>query len=323
MIKKLITPGQTLRRIISKEISNTYIFLGDDFFFQDIIINGIKDNFLIDSGEKVNLIMGVDKEDDILNNLNMNSLFNQKSIVIVRNAKKISNKFHSELIDYFKSPSSDKVVIFVYDDPYVSNKFVTKLSSYSTCIDMRTPFKNKMKEWVSYYIKTNKITISNHLLDQLIEEYGDNTKNVINEIDKLNIYSNGDIDSILDINLNKKENQVWKLVDAIGRRNIQKSIEIYRNLHNNNVSMIKILINLLDLFRELINQKINISSGKFVRNKIILKNLNQYERYFSIDEILNCINLLRDCDFAFKNTSIDEKYLIHSVLTSICVRKDA
>jgi len=318
MIKNLITPGQTLRRIMSREVGQTYIFLGEDFFFQDIVINGIQETFLSDGGEKINLIMGVDKEEDILNNLNMNSLFNQKSIIIIRNPKKIHSKYHGELIDYFKSPLTDKVVVFIYDDAYTSNKFIIELASSSTCIDMRSPFKNKMKEWILYYVKKNKINIPSHLLDQLIEDYGDNTSNVINEIDKLNIYSNGDIDDLLNSNLHKKENQVWKLVDAIGRKDIAKSIDIYRSLHNTNVSLIKILINLLDLFRELINQRMNIPSGKFIRNKIILKNLNQYGRQFSTDEVLNAIKLLRDCDFAFKNTSMDEKYLTHSILTGIC-----
>ena len=261
MIKNLITPGQTLRRIMSREVGQSYIFLGDDYFFQDIIISGMEEIFLFDGGERVNLIMGVDKEDDILNNLNMNSLFNQKSIITVRNAKKISSKYQSEFIDYFKSPTEDKIIVFIYDDPYISNKFVTELASCSTSVDMRSPFKNKMREWILYYIKKNKINIPNHLLDQLIEEYGDNTKNVIDEIDKLDIYSNGDISSILNSNLHKKENQVWKLVDSIGKRDISRSMDIYSNLHNTNVPLIKILINLLDLFRELINQKININAN--------------------------------------------------------------
>ena len=318
MIKNLITPGQSFRRIMSREIAQSYIFLGEDSFFQDLIIDGIADIFLSDQGEKINLIMGVDKEDDILNNLNMNSLFCQKSVIIVRNSKKISAKYHTEMVNYFKSPIVDKVIVFIYQDPYVSNEFVNEITSYSTCIDMRTPFKNKMRDWVLYYIKKNKINFPTHLLDQLIEDYGDNTKNVINEIDKLNIYSNGNIEKIISSNLHKKENQIWKLVDSIGRRDISKSIDIYANLYNNNTPIIRILINLLDLFRELINQKMNINSGKFIRNKIILKNLNQYVHQFSIDEILYAIKLLRDCDFACKNTTMDERQLAHSILADIC-----
>ena len=80
MIKNLITPGQSFRRIMSREIAQSYIFLGEDSFFQDLIIDGIADIFLSDQGEKINLIMGVDKEDDILNNLNMIISSNDKEV---------------------------------------------------------------------------------------------------------------------------------------------------------------------------------------------------------------------------------------------------
>ena len=50
-----------------------------------------------------------------------------------------------------------------------------------------------MKEWILYYVKKNKINVPNRLVDQLIEEYGDNTKNVINEIDWKSGYYRNDI----------------------------------------------------------------------------------------------------------------------------------
>ena len=214
MIRDLITPGQSLRRVMSREIAPTYMLLGEDYFFQDLIINAINDVFLAGEGEIINLVMGVDREDDIINNLNMNSLFSQKSVIVVKNSKKINSKYFEEIIDYFSSPISDKVLILIYQDPYVSNKFVKSISKHATCIDIRTPFKNKMKEWVIYYVKKNNINLPNHLLNQLIEDYGENTYNVVNEINKLNIFSNGNIEKIINSNLHKKENQIWKLVDA-------------------------------------------------------------------------------------------------------------
>ena len=116
--------------------------------------------------------------------------------------------------------------------------------------------------------------------------------NVINEIDKLYLYSNSkveELDSILNVNIYKKENQVWKLLDSIGKKDKSRSLDIYAELYNNNTPLIKILLNLLDFFKELINKKVNIDSGKIIRNKIILKNLYIYEGKFSIDEILYAI----------------------------------
>ena len=38
----------------------------------------------------------------------------------------------------------------------------------------------------------------------------------------------------------------------------------------------------------------------------------------TIDEIFQSIKILRDCDFAYKNSSINEKHLMNSILISIC-----
>ena len=321
MAKNLITPGQALRRIMSREVSSVYSFFGQDHYFQDLIIDGLSSIILSTEGEKNNFIIGVDKEEDVINNLNSNSLFSQKSVIVVKNSKKIKSKFQSEIIDYCKAPVYDKALIFIYDDPYASNKFIDELSSLSTCVDMRTPFPNKMKEWARYYSKKNNFNLSEEVINQLIDNYGDNINNVINEIDKLYLYSNGKmekINSIINSNIYKKENQVWKLLDSIGKRNISSSIDIYNQLYNNNTPTIRILLNLLDLFKELINEKLKIKEGKFIRNKIILKNLNSYGRNFSTEQILNAVTLLRDCDLIIKTTSMDEKHFFHSILVEVC-----
>ena len=55
-------------------------------------------------------------------------------------------------------------------------------------VDIRTPFHSRMKSWVKYYAKSNKINLTNELLDFYIDYYGDSLSNVINEIDKHKMY---------------------------------------------------------------------------------------------------------------------------------------
>ena len=93
MAKNLITPGQALRRIISREVASIYSFFGKGHYFRDLIVNGISKIMLSNEwGEKNNFIIGVDKEEDVLSNLNSNSLFFQKSVIVVKNSKKIRSK---------------------------------------------------------------------------------------------------------------------------------------------------------------------------------------------------------------------------------------
>ena len=66
MAKNLLTPGQTLRRIMSREVASVYSFFGQDYYFHDLIIDGISSVILSDEGEKNNFIIGVDKEEDVI-----------------------------------------------------------------------------------------------------------------------------------------------------------------------------------------------------------------------------------------------------------------
>ena len=78
---------------MSREVAPIYSFFGQDYYFQDLIVDGISSVVFSDGGERNNFIIGVDKEEDMLNSLNSNSLFSQKTIVIVKNSKKIKPKF--------------------------------------------------------------------------------------------------------------------------------------------------------------------------------------------------------------------------------------
>ena len=75
---------------MSREVASVYSFFGQDYYFQDLIIDGISSVILSDEGEKNNFIIGVDKEEDVLNSLNSNSLFSQKTVIVVKNSKKPS-----------------------------------------------------------------------------------------------------------------------------------------------------------------------------------------------------------------------------------------
>ena len=93
-------------------------------------MDGISDIVLSDDEKKNIFIMGIDNEEDFLNLFNSNSLFSQQSVIVVKNAKKIKPKFYDEIIDYCKNPSLDNYIIFIFNDPYSTNKFVDSISAF-------------------------------------------------------------------------------------------------------------------------------------------------------------------------------------------------
>ena len=112
---------------------------------------------------------------------------------MIRNFNKISQNLKSIIIQYISKPNSDNIIIFVSDDFYSKNKFLTSISNQSFSVDTRTPFPNKIREWVNYYIKTQGLNIESPIIDELIDSFNDSISTIVNEIEKLYLFNNNPI----------------------------------------------------------------------------------------------------------------------------------
>ena len=75
--------------------------------------------------------------------------------------------------------------LLVISDEYdLRNSFLDNITKHSVLLDLRTPFKEKMQEWVRYVVKSRNIEITDEALAHYIRIYGDSTAHVINEIEK-------------------------------------------------------------------------------------------------------------------------------------------
>ena len=90
-------------------------------------------------------------------------------------------------------------------------------------VDVRTPFSNKLKEWVKYYVNSNNISIDNIILDDIINANNDEIITILNEIEKLyliNGCSQIAYDEKQHISSNHKNIRPWQLIDSIGKKDI-------------------------------------------------------------------------------------------------------
>ena len=248
------------------------------------------------------------------------SLFGNKKISIIKNFSRLSSSHQKLLDNFFKQANSDNTLVFVLDDFMIKNKFSKKISEECIVVDTRTPFnKIKIKEWVRYYYNKENISIDDMSLDYLIDNYSDDIMNIINEIEKKYL-----IDKTNDIKINEtssdydsKHIKVWNLLDALGKKQINKSVEYYNNLYNNGVSLVPIIINLYNFYFQLLNES-NIPRGYNPLNKIIQSRLSSYRNRYKTDEVLNILLVLRNLDVTIKSSSINEKFLFSSIIIKIC-----
>ena len=314
-----ISVGKAIRGINKEGIKPAYFLRGDDSYLQKFFTTYLKEKF--DNSIKVKYIDLSDAADlDLFfNDLSSVSLFSNKNIFSIRNFSRLSQNSKKYLIKYFDKPSNDNVLLFVLDDYALKNKFSKELHSKCIQIDTNTPFfTNKIKDWTTYFMKKNNIKLDYYIVDDLINSYGDNISNVINEIEKLSLITNKREIEVDDYKSTYKNRNIknWNLMNAMGNKNLQESIYIFDSLIVNGTSLIPIVSSLFVFFLSL--HKNEPRSNDYRINKTISSRINTYVKKYTKSEIVNIIIELRNIDVILKSSSVDSKLLFHPFIIKVC-----
>jgi len=311
-MKKINSLGKVIKDIHKNKINSSYFLYGNDIFMQDFFINEFKkikknaDNFLY--------YLGYDQQDSIFNQLSNLSLFNNDKIIIIKNITRFSAKSKKELLDYLSKENSGNYIIFVKNNFDNKNKFIDSLMQKCINVDVRTPFDNKVQEWIRYITKKEEIQISDTEITDYINAYGSNISSIMNYI-KIDFLSNHK-------NKTKKNRTfyLWHLQDAIGKKELVKSLDIYESLLSNGNSINLILIYLYRLYEYIYNSIDNYKQtySNFAVNKIIQSRMNIYSSKYSINEIENIILKLKYFDFLSKTSSANISNLNRCLIANAC-----
>ena len=175
-----------------------------------------------------------------------------------------------------------------------------------------------------------KVQIDDSTLRYFIECCGTNMQDLINEIRKLIEYAgeNGkikkeDVDKLV---TKKLESIIFDLTDNLGKKNIEKALQVLRNLIYEKEPIQRILITLYNHFKKLYFTKLAeyykkdiIKSLKLKPNQTFLVNKYKMQaKYFKTKELKEILQDLRDLDYQYKNGIIDLQIGLEAILCKYC-----
>ena len=315
------TVGKAIRQIKKEGIKTSYFLLGDDAFLQNIFIKYLKNR-----DSSVSNIKYLDLSDNrdcefFFNEIDNISLFNSKNIFAIRNSEKISNKNKEHLLKCIKNKNDDNILVFTIDDYILRNKFLKEVYNFSVKINTNTPFfPSKIKDWAKYYMNENDIVLDDSLLNYLINSYGDNIANVINEIEKIFLITNKSKIKFSDYESNYKNRNLkyWNLMNALGIKNIKETLKVFDSLQSNGTSIIPIITNLTTFYSALMYSINNEISNIFRLNNTIKSRLSSYNAKYTFEEISNIILALRNIDIIAKSSNLNDNLLFYPFALKIC-----
>jgi DNA polymerase-3 subunit delta len=309
-----------------------YFFCGNDYYSIDAVIR--------EHESAISTFIGSDfvKEtiysDDKINLpqlLSMASSFpfgSEKKFILFKEFDKV--KDINSLTDYVKNPPLYTTIVFIYNGEL---QYPEK-EPYKSLIEQKFIFEAKelkgdnLIAWLVEIARKNGRQLSSDNAQLLTEISGGNRSMLEDQLEKIFIFLGTekviDYATIEALSASLKENTIFELQDALGRKDKEKSLKILYNLLEKGNEPTFIIAMLTKYFSGL--SRINEMKGKIpddVAARIVGTHPFYYKNYkfakekFSDRDLFRSINAVLNTDILLKTTSYDPKSLFTVLIADI------
>tara|TARA_Y100000588_G_scaffold339585_1_gene382409 strand:- start:931 stop:1905 length:975 start_codon:yes stop_codon:yes gene_type:complete len=323
----MIELKNAIRSVQNNNIKPVYHLKGNDHFLQNFFIEKICNSIFL--AEKINKNFLTPNEmtgKEIIDNLLFSDLFNTKKLFILRDPQQIKGKPAKELLNYCSNPIPNHFLVLVNDNYMDKSSFTRSLTKIMDPINVSTPFATDLYKWARFFFKENEKKADSLVVEEIVENYGDSVFNVKNEIDKLCILIDSNeikSDDLIISNAWARSRQRWELFNSIGKRDLEKSIKLSKEIIGDTETMISLIYSLTSFFQELLFAKMNNgtysqSNSYIPLSKSIKNNIALFSKGYTRSQIEESIKTLEKIERKQKtSTSNDESDLIHFLYDAI------
>ncbi len=332
------------KELKNRELRSLYLLYGEELFLLESSLKKIKNLF----GECVKGInyITIDETNcnQLISDLETPSFGYQKKLIIARNTgllKKEGKRKNAELsqlkekiVNYLneniETLKESVVLVFAEEEADSKQELYTTIDKLGVVCQFAYQKPLQIEKRLKSICNAYKVQIDDSTLRYFIECCGTNMQELINEIRKLIEYvgENGKIqkDDIDKLVIKKLESVIFDLTDALGKKSIDKALEVLKNLIYEKEPLQKILITLYNHFKKLYFVKLSLKYNQDIISNLNLKPnqtflVNKYKaqaNYFQEEELKEILQQLRDLDYEYKNGIIDLQIGLESILCKYC-----
>jgi DNA polymerase-3 subunit delta len=300
----------------SGAVEPVYLFQGNDKYLQKLLSEKIADKFFDSSKQNKNLLIPDDiKGEEIIEQITATDLFSSKKMFVLLDPQKLKGNVRKEFLAYCDNPIPSNCLIIVLEEFSGRVAMVRELTKRYKSVNVSPPFEWDMKKWVKYLLRENGIESKPTIINKIIELAGDSVGHVANEIEKITILlEDGQKlteELVEQFSGWKREHQRWEFLNALGRKDLDTSLRTGLSILNQNEDMFSLIYPLTTFFQELLFARISPKTppkrGYMPLPGSVIKNLPNYIRNYSRDEIELALNLLSEIDLRSKTTAISHE----------------
>jgi DNA polymerase-3 subunit delta len=217
-----------------------YWLEGEEPYFIDQVVDHAEHKILPESEAGFNLTVFYGKDADwaaVVNACRRYPMFAERQVVILKEAQQMRDI--DKLEPYIENPLSSTVFVVSYKDKNVDgrSKLAKTLKAKGEMLTTKKMYENQLPEWAMDVVKKHGLSINQKALMLLVDHVGNDLSRIENEIEKLAVnlasrknITEDDIEKYIGIS---KEFNVFELQEAIGRKDLSKTIRIIQYFEAN------------------------------------------------------------------------------------------
>ncbi|MBE6008897.1 MAG: DNA polymerase III subunit delta [Lachnospiraceae bacterium] len=253
----------------------------------------------------------------------------EKRVVVVRDSGffKTGKKDDTEAIaKYISDVPESTVIVFCENDIDKRNAAYKAVSKHGYAAEFKPLAEKDMIKWIAKEFKNRKITVDAKTSAFLIRVTGADMTAIVTEIEKLSSFGADkgsiDINDINDVCVVTPELKIFEMVGAMGSKNTEKAIGIYRNMILYNESPFGILAMITRHFRlmyqcaELIDMGENFASvaAKLGLRDFAVRDYCRQAKNFSREKLKKAVEDCLKADVDVKSGKIKDVLAVELLL---------
>lgn len=335
------------KQIKTNTLGGLYLIYGEESYLMEDILKRIINHLITPEFIDLNYTNLVGKEVTVASLIDACEtlpFMADKKLVVVRDyealqgKKKLSQEDEDELIDYLgRLPETTCLVFYGLSTVDSRKKLVKAIGKYGQTVEVNKLKDKELEVWITKYFSKSGKSISpkdSMLLVGNLDYIGRNSTqsllDVENEIKKIISYigdkTTVDLKDIEEISVFKQQNDIFKLLDAIGARNLRDALIGVNQIIDGGETIFKLMATIVNQTKNILMVKLLMEEGynaKMIATKtgihpFVVSKAASHSRGFTVKKLRELLNEALQMEFMIKSGKINDRLAFEILIMDLC-----
>ncbi len=311
-----------------------YLLYGTDSYFIQLGVELLLKRFVDVSTDAFNFQTFYGHEtssQEIIDSCQTLPFLSQNRIILLKYFDAFTSTEQDKFIPYFEDPCLSTHLIITAEKIDLRKKVCQELLSHGTVVQCSPLYDSQLAPWIRYIAKTMGMELSDLVMTELKNQYGNNLLKLKSELEKISLYHDDqkdirDIEAVRVVSGMEKDHSVFDLIGNISQKDLEAAIRILKKILENGEHPLMILTMLVRQYRLIWRSK-ELQAKKTPSEEILKKlgvhpyfgqTLLREAKLYSKENLISAFMIFKEADTGLKENYKNPWLLLENLIFQLC-----